>query len=102
VVRRDLLSALLPFTTLFRSVREAAGMESSMEILRRTHSPSNVIRAEIRQRQSCDVTPCNGVGIHQVEVLFHSWAAAMFTATTTRSEEHTSELQSRENLVCRL
>src|SRR5690606_41473335 len=24
------------------------------------------------------------------------------TATTTRSEEHTSELQSRENLVCRL
>src|SRR5690606_41392227 len=27
---------------------------------------------------------------------------AAFAATTRRSEEHTSELQSRENLVCRL
>src|SRR5690606_41251645 len=30
------------------------------------------------------------------------WPVALATSTATRSEEHTSELQSRENLVCRL
>src|SRR5690606_40636324 len=30
------------------------------------------------------------------------WLIVAFTAITLRSEEHTSELQSRENLVCRL
>src|SRR5690606_41106318 len=31
-----------------------------------------------------------------------TWAAVAATKATIRSEEHTSELQSRENLVCRL
>src|SRR5690606_40676842 len=34
--------------------------------------------------------------------LIHMSTCRVATATTTRSEEHTSELQSRENLVCRL
>src|SRR5215469_17368657 len=31
-----------------------------------------------------------------------SWAARWYAADTARSEEHTSELQSRRDLVCRL
>src|SRR2546427_5470907 len=32
----------------------------------------------------------------------HTWPAQQLDAKTTRSEEHTSELQSQSNLVCRL
>src|SRR5690606_40868379 len=32
----------------------------------------------------------------------HTWAFPLEAGGTMRSEEHTSELQSRENLVCRL
>src|SRR5690606_41526575 len=81
-------STLFPYTTLFRSRRNAhppihtallawpppsgRPRRASME----THHESN---SDTRAR-------CAGGGLH---------AAA-------RSEEHTSELQSRENLVCRL
>src|SRR5690625_6438746 len=33
---------------------------------------------------------------------FWSWRERMYQAVSTRSEEHTSELQSRGHLVCRL
>src|SRR5690606_41517325 len=33
---------------------------------------------------------------------FHNWPDGLQRYTLLRSEEHTSELQSRENLVCRL
>src|SRR5690606_41885522 len=36
------------------------------------------------------------------DLLAHSRRADIFKEIHTRSEEHTSELQSRENLVCRL
>src|SRR5690606_40180779 len=37
-------------------------------------------------------------------LFLHGWRSVLITALTlpVRSEEHTSELQSRENLVCRL
>jgi len=41
-----------------------------------------------------------GTAYHQIVPLYVIWAAA--TLALLRSEEHTSELQSRENLVCRL
>src|SRR5690606_41291676 len=48
------------------------------------------------------------VGVFEMGVAFVLWSQAMKKAVNTskisnlRSEEHTSELQSRENLVCRL
>src|SRR2546430_12963918 len=45
--------------------------------------------------ERCQVIALGSVGVDSVDV-----AAA--TATSTRSEEHTSELQSQSNLVCRL
>src|SRR5690606_39401242 len=35
-------------------------------------------------------------------VFLNDWAHSYATKNTPKSEEHTSELQSRENLVCRL
>src|SRR5690606_41867061 len=72
-------STLFPYTTLFRSPEY-------------TESVSQILDA---------ATPLfaehgfNGVTTRQV-------AAAAGLNISTRSEEHTSELQSRENLVCRL
>src|SRR5690606_39726364 len=40
--------------------------------------------------------------IHKDDLLFLIVVAVEFTDLSFRSEEHTSELQSRENLVCRL
>src|SRR5690606_39403299 len=40
--------------------------------------------------------------LHREEALLHAHLTDTATGGTGRSEEHTSELQSRENLVCRL
>src|SRR5690606_42025371 len=76
-------STLFPYTTLFRSnrgqssARNAAGMLASMPRVS-TRSPAEVNT----------VAPSNVARFH--------------VTNRIRSEEHTSELQSRENLVCRL
>src|SRR2546426_4337271 len=81
MIRRPPRSTLFPYTTLFRSRRarvsllEHAGFAS-------IHEPS-LDRDRMRQRS---VGRGRGVG----------------TLTHPRSEEHTSELQSPCNLVCRL
>src|SRR5690606_40790656 len=44
------------------------------------------------------VQPCSSTTVR----VPHVYPVGEYTATLTRSEEHTSELQSRENIVCRL
>src|SRR5690606_39922121 len=44
----------------------------------------------------------NGTGSRETDKLVAELIAKMPQLKLTRSEEHTSELQSRENLVCRL
>src|SRR5258707_10218553 len=79
MIRRPPRSTLFPYTTLFRSVRRPLA-ESRREIsisssIRRTDSTSRIVKsAPIEASPSC----------------------------MKRSEEHTSELQSRQYLVCRL
>src|SRR5690606_41532267 len=84
-------SPRFPYTTLFRSVLAVAALDAGEA-----------------------VTPPAPVAIEPIEVAEQAKAVAPvpFTrppgltrkvaATPPRSEEHTSELQSRENLVCRL
>src|SRR2546421_3074228 len=78
MIRRPPRSTLFPYTTLFRSL-------------------TGKLRAG-RNRLAVRVTDRTGPG--------GIWKpAAIFVeapATTKRSEEHTSELQSRSDLVCRL
>src|SRR5438093_9045407 len=73
MIRRPPRSTLFPYTTLFRSVGRLQGRKHHY-----TFQPDPVKA----------VVPC------RVE-----WWASL---DTTRSEEHTSELQSLTNLVCRL
>src|SRR3712207_8238674 len=76
MIRRPPRSTLFPYTTLFRSALPASCTPTSNEACRR--SPSARSPAS---RSSC---------------------RACSAASARRSEEHTSELQSRQYLVCRL
>src|SRR2546430_5960748 len=69
MIRRPPRSTLFPYTTLFRSARDA-------------QAPEHVARLAERQRR--------------VAADLHA------RQSRPRSEEHTSELQSQSNLVCRL
>src|SRR5690606_16834902 len=49
------------------------------------------------------VTEINGIGIDNVDYPYYAFSGELWlnSNSSPRSEEHTSELQSRENLVCR-
>src|SRR3712207_7699029 len=93
MIRRPPRSTLFPYTTLFRSVH---GAEASAKTVRKrvrkavettrpaTSDDLRDLRAEIRALAK------------RIEKLEGSGAKG------SRSEEHTSELQSRQYLVCRL
>src|SRR5256885_9974965 len=78
MIRRPPRSTLFPYTTLFRSSLKSGGEKPYHQV--RTPFPS-----------------CRRKGATPV------WARKQVSRyTTRRSEEHTSELQSPCNLVCRL
>src|SRR2546427_3282104 len=76
MIRRPPRSTLFPYTTLFRSVGIITNRDLQFE--RELDRP-------IRDAMTKD------------RLVTHLWARG-----STRSEEHTSELQSQSNLVCRL
>src|SRR5690606_41601396 len=80
-------STLFPYTTLFRS--NLSG-ESSNEIMEHIHKPQNAL-----MHQKILKMLINGLTPILTEIIREGIEEG-------RSEEHTSELQSRENLVCRL
>src|SRR2546430_3680548 len=84
MIRRPPRSTLFPYTTLFRSVR-------------REHRQIDGLRMPIGAGELA-VNLSNRPGPH-VEVDGWSVHAGI---DSDRSEEHTSELQSQSNLVCRL
>src|SRR3712207_8429061 len=89
MIRRPPRSTLFPYTTLFRSPFEQFGR----------HLVSLLLwPAPHLARPKGDVLEHRHVR-EQVELLEHH---ADFPADLLRSEEHTSELQSRQYLVCRL
>src|SRR5436309_12449628 len=83
-------STLFPYTTLFRSRDHDRHAMSRREwfVLRGAHDRADVSRGE---------KALHAVG-GRTQDRFHRWRHEH----VRRSEEHTSELQSRENLVCRL
>src|SRR3989449_7181722 len=83
MIRRPPRSTLFPYTTLFRSPCTSS-RSSTAYLLRSSESPERLTRRKL-------------------------WLSALLDPVTTptglfasRSEEHTSELQSRLHLVCRL
>src|SRR5947209_10030269 len=94
MIRRPPLSTLFPYTTLFRSFIDLLNSFRSEEITRRVVElclerldPGALLMADNALRQGEVVHPDNQ---QAKNVAFY------------RSEEHTSELQSRQYLVCRL
>src|SRR2546427_3545551 len=85
MIRRPPRSTLFPYTTLFRSgLLGAAPRLPGMGL----HWPSPT--CEVIDRYRTDVP------------IDHHQLPAEFCGRRLRSEEHTSELQSQSNLVCRL
>src|SRR5256885_9520246 len=84
MIRRPPRSTLFPYTTLFRS-RETGGSVSGID--GRSRPKGGIARNQENFRQT------------QVQ-RFHAHNCR--ARRTSRSEEHTSELQSPCNLVCRL
>src|SRR3712207_7471979 len=80
MIRRPPRSTLFPYTTLFRSISTLGGIPRSLPRSRRYRHPyaSRLPPAVVQQ------------------------PALRRAAPAPRSEEHTSELQSRQYLVCRL
>src|SRR3712207_7333323 len=92
MIRRPPRSTLFPYTTLFRSARVGAELLVDLEEpLHLVHDPVEVPRLVAARRLL-------RVAVHGVALPHH----AVPRPAHGRSEEHTSELQSRQYLVCRL
>src|SRR3712207_7979863 len=80
MIRRPPRSTLFPYTTLFRSRRDVRADDDQarpvLDVLRRAHGRFEAVQADV--------------------------LAEVLHVPSVRSEEHTSELQSRQYLVCRL
>src|SRR2546430_10494660 len=86
MIRRPPRSTLFPYTTLFRS---QVGLTIRRHIAQGIH-------------EDLDVVSYAASAVHvQLEIALRSDFADIFEVRQ-RSEEHTSELQSQSNLVCRL
>src|SRR5260370_32193291 len=97
MIRRPPRSTLFPYTTLFRSVLDAsptatAGTAATNE----DHTVSGTL--SFTQGASDD----GGDGVTLVNSGTFTTADGALVTLSGRSEEHTSELQSHLNLVCRL
>src|SRR2546430_10024540 len=93
MIRRPPRSTLFPYTTLFRSIVVRA--LERRELMRRRASPGRGVH-----HVQVPIAVAIGVGTplaHEDERL-----AVGRPGGQERSEEHTSELQSQSNLVCRL
>src|SRR5690606_40363993 len=100
---RPLLSprtALFPYTTLFRS-DGARTIHRQPELVSERFPLPRTPRARARQelRNGYSLSVC-GLLQHPLPNRFPR--VSLLEPLLERSEEHTSELQSRENLVCRL
>src|SRR3712207_7697446 len=94
MIRRPPRSTLFPYTTLFRSrAGQRPGDDELADLLRRWHKPVLVAANKIDSAKDLPLA-------HDFHALGLGDPIAVSAAQ--RSEEHTSELQSRQYLVCRL
>src|SRR5436309_10867348 len=83
MIRRPPTSTLFPYTTLFRSTYNGSYVGPTLLL-----NPGELLNVTV-VNGTPEITNLHTHGLH-------------VSPLGNRSEEHTSELQSRENLVCRL
>src|SRR5438034_4882680 len=88
MIRRPPRSTLFPYTTLFRSPRGWVDVPSQNSLLGYVFAYDTIAQA---LRETDPARADRAVALRDA-----------ILANTTRSEEHTSELQSHSDLVCRL
>src|SRR3712207_8778070 len=94
MIRRPPRSTLFPYTTLFRSIVVApARIAASAQ----QHRKSGSLRLPSSALHSTSSACCRAS-----ETLLVTASRTSSRLIRSRSEEHTSELQSRQYLVCRL
>src|SRR5947207_7600614 len=86
MIRRPPRSTLFPYTTLFRS---------ASIIVEFKDDPASVYAAKLKKSGTT-------LSSDQVQAYRNKLSLAQNQFLTARSEEHTSELQSHSDLVCRL
>src|SRR3712207_8894051 len=92
-------STLFPYTTLFRSVAEALGELVRTGVAAGHREPASRAPAQLHLRAEMEIAGGGRGGQRGVgDEIAQEWLTVM----GQRSEEHTSELQSRQYLVCRL
>src|SRR5688572_32487472 len=84
MIRRPPRSTLFPYTTLFRS------------------QDANFSDEAILTRFNADLANDLGNLVSRATTMVHRYRSGRVPGSPARSEEHTSELQSQSNLVCRL
>src|SRR3712207_6902160 len=89
MIRRPPRSTLFPYTTLFRSARRLAARGPQVGP-KQPSGPDDPARGDRDIADAAAAYP------------EHARAASVGAHQRPRSEEHTSELQSRQYLVCRL
>src|SRR3712207_7244495 len=90
MIRRPPRSTLFPYTTLFRSLAQPAPAAVAAQAPAPAAQPP---AAEEHWRE---------LAVERFEIVSESWPEVRSPSWSSRSEEHTSELQSRQYLVCRL
>src|SRR3712207_8347305 len=93
MIRRPPRSTLFPYTTLFRSE------DALLAVHPRRHVEA--VRA-MSERGGGAFDPDTVASAGSYEAALHAAGGACAMVDALRSEEHTSELQSRQYLVCRL
>src|SRR3712207_9507997 len=102
MIRRPPRSTLFPYTTLFRSSDHLPGLVA--------HCQDRAVffvqreNGRLREKDALLSLVDEGIGGAEVyrKVAGHGARSPSLCAHLPRSEEHTSELQSRQYLVCRL
>src|SRR3712207_7845962 len=91
MIRRPPRSTLFPYTTLFRSRRQGPRLHGL-----------DLLRGPARAPDRARLVPLRAASRLHARRRAAGGAQAPRRARRVRSEEHTSELQSRQYLVCRL
>src|SRR5258708_24402652 len=86
MIRRPPRSTLFPYTTLFRSWTPIAISRVSSNLVKRN---LKIAKGSWSEKSS-------------PSILIRAWLTSLIKMDGERSEEHTSELQSPDHLVCRL